>query len=216
YKYDRNLTLNELLEVAEEKPVGMFKPDENLNACVVEQNAQAFIKCFEKSLDERLIPVYYQLSQAENEKLKKLDVKIRKAAKKDLEEISKLESENILVNTITKEQIKMAFEDENYLILKAVVDNSVVGFTLIQKSDEFNIDSIAVKKEFRNLGIASKMIFKTAQLAKKNKTRVLSLEVDETNISAYLLYKKLGFEQRRIRKNYYANGANCIEMFKQI
>ena len=70
YKYERNLTLNELMQVAGNKPIGMFKQDENLNCVVVEQNADVLIACFEESVDETLIPVYYQLSQAENEKLK--------------------------------------------------------------------------------------------------------------------------------------------------
>lgn len=216
YKYERNLTLKELRAVAENKPVGMFSADENLNSFVVEQNAEVFVKCFENSLDENLIPVYYRLSQAENEKLKRAELKIRKVAKKDLEEISKLEKDNILVNTMSKEQIQSAFEDENYLILKAVVENEIVGFILVQKSDEYNIDSIVVKKEFRNLGIASKMIYKLEKEAKKNKISILSLEVGEKNIRAYLLYKKLGFIERRVRKSYYADGTNCIEMTKKI
>ena len=216
YKYERNLTLNELIEVAGNKPVGMFKQDENLNCIVVEQYAQSFIKCFEESLDENLVPVYYQLSQAENEKLKRAEIKIRKAAKKDVEEISKLEQENILVNTMTKEQIQSVFNDENYLILKAMIENEIVGFVIVQRSDEFNIDSIAVKKEFRNLGIASKLIDKVKCYAKRSKVDTISLEVSEKNITAYLLYTKLGFEKRRVRKNYYADGSNAIEMFKRI
>lgn len=216
YKYERNLTLKELVAVAENKPVGMFKQDENLNCIVVEQNAQSFIKCFEESLDEKLVPVYYQLSQAENEKLKRAELTIKKVAKKDLGAITFLEQENILVNTMSQEQIQSSFNDGNYLILKAMIENEIVGFVIVQKSDEFNIDSIAVKKEFRNLGIASKLIEKVRYYAKRSKVDTLSLEVSEKNITAYLLYTKLGFEKRRVRKSYYADGANCIEMFKKI
>ena len=35
YIYERNLTLEELKKVAEDKPIGMFKQDENLNCFVV-------------------------------------------------------------------------------------------------------------------------------------------------------------------------------------
>ena len=81
YKYERNLNLQELKEISEDKPIGMFKEDENLNCFVLKQNADVLIECFEESVDETLVPVYYQLSQAENEKLKRSDVKILKALK---------------------------------------------------------------------------------------------------------------------------------------
>ncbi|MBQ8615838.1 MAG: tRNA (adenosine(37)-N6)-threonylcarbamoyltransferase complex dimerization subunit type 1 TsaB [Clostridia bacterium] len=216
YKYERNLTLKELVEVSKNKLIGMFKEDENLNCLVVEQNAEILLECLKNSADETLVPVYYQLSQAENEKLKRAEVKIRKAAKKDLKEIVTLEKQNVLVNTINEQQIKTALEDKNYEIFKAQVEDEIVGFVMLQMSDELNIESIAVKKEYRNLGIATKLIEKARECAKENNVPTLSLEVGYKNITAYLLYKKLGFVERRIRKNYYADGTDCIEMIKRI
>ena len=216
YKYPRNLTLNELLEVAEGKLIGMFKQDENLNCLVVEHNAEIFLKCVEESKDETLVPVYYQLSQAESEKLKRCEVKIELATIDDLKEISKLEQENILTNTMSEAQIQECLNSENYICFKAIVDESIVGFIMLSKSDELNIDSIAVNKDFRNLGIATRLIEKAESYAKENKIETLSLEVAYTNITAYLLYKKLGFTERRTRKNYYSNGDDAIEMIKRV
>ena len=216
YIYPRNLTLNELKEVAEDKQIGMFKEDENLNCFVVEQNEEIFLKCTETSVDEKLIPVYYQLSQAESEKLKRADVKIEVAKIKDLKQIAKLEKENILVNTMSESQIEECLKNENYICFKALVDGEMVGFIMLNKSDELNVDSIVVNKDFRNLGIASKLIEKAETYAKENNIETLSLEVAYKNITAYLLYKKLGFVKRRIRKNYYSNGDDAIEMIKEI
>ncbi len=216
YKYERNLTLNELLEVAENKPIGMFKKDENLNCFVVENNAETLIKCYDESKDETLIPVYYQLSQAENEKLKKGIVEIVKANADDLNLISNLEKQNILVNTLAENDIYMALTDENHVTFKALFNNEVVGFIIGQISDEINIVSIAVNKEYRNLGIATKLVNTLIEHAKNNTINAISLEVAYTNITAYLLYKKLGFTLRRTRKNYYADGTDCLEMFKKV
>lgn len=216
YKYERNLTLKELIEVAEDKPVGMFKQDENLNCCVVEQNEKSLIECFEESKDETLVPVYYQLSQAENEKLKRSEVEIEVANIEDLKDIAKLEIDNILVNSMSETQIGKVLADNNYIVFKAKVDKEIVGFIMLQKSDELNIDSIAVKKEFRNLGIATKLVQKAEEFAKTEKIENLSLEVSNNNITAYLLYKKLGFVECRIRKNYYADGTDAIEMIKKV
>ena len=216
YKYPRNLTLNELVEVSEGEQIGMFKQDDNLNSFVVEHDAKVFLDCFEKSNDETLVPVYYQLSQAENEKLKRSEVEIKEATVEDLGEIVKLEQDNITINTMYEDQIRSALNDKNYTIFKAVIDNEIAGFIMLQKSDEFNIDSIAVNKDFRNLGIATKLIEKAETYAKENNIETLSLEVAYTNITAYLLYKKLGFVKRRTRKNYYKNGDDAIEMTKRV
>ena len=42
------------------------------------------------------------------------------------------------------------------------------------------------------------------------------LEVNENNIKALKLYKKIGFEQISVRKNYYGNNENAIIMMKII
>lgn len=214
YKYERNLTQSELEYVADNKPIGMFKSDENLNCFILEQDAEVLLNCLEESSDEKLVPIYYQLSQAENEKLKRTEVKIEEAKIKDLKHIFDLEKQCILVNAMSESQIETAINDSNYIVLKAVVENDIVGFVIVQKSDEYNIDSIAVEKEFRNWGVATKLIDKVHNIAKDNKVNVLSLEVSDKNITAYLLYKKIGFEQRRIRKKYYEDGSNAIEMIK--
>ena len=216
YIYERNLTLEELKKVAENKQIGMFKEDENLNCFVVSQDAQILFNCVQNSNDENLVPVYYQLSQAENEKLKRSEVKIEKATDKDIRDIAELEKNNILVNSMSEKQIETALKDENYIVLKAVIDGEVVGFIMLNKSDELNIDSIAVKKDFRNLGIASKLVQNAENIAKESNIETLSLEVAYTNITAYLLYEKLGFVERRTRKNYYANGDDAIEMIKNL
>ncbi len=216
YKYPRNLTLNELKEVAENKPIGMFKDDENLNCLVVEQDENVLLECSDSSADETLIPVYYQLSQAENEKLKRSEIKIEVATSENLKDIVELEKDNIIVNTMSENQIESTLSDENYIVLKATLNDEIVGFIMLNKSDELNIDSIAVKKEFRNLGVASKLIENACEVAKVNNIDTLSLEVSYKNITAYLLYKKLGFIERRTRKNYYADGTDAVEMIKRI
>ena len=61
------------------------------------------------------------------------------------------------------------------------------------------------------------VIFEKAEdCAKENNIETLSLEVAYKNITAYLLYKKLGFVERRTRKNYYNNGDDAIEMIKRV
>lgn len=216
YKYERNLTLYELKNIAKDSPVGMFKPDENLNYFVVKFDPKILIDCFEKSQDTSLVPVYYQLSQAENEKIKKGNVEIKEATAKDLDAIYEIEKENIKVNTLTKEYIDSILKDKNYKIFVTLFNEKIVGFIILQITDEINIDSIAVDKQYRNIGLATKLIARAEQFALDIGINTISLEVRKRNITAYLLYEKLGFKIRRERKGYYQDGDDCLEMVKQL
>ena len=46
YKYERNLTLSELVDVSENKPIGMFEEDENLNCYVVNHQGSLVFRVF--------------------------------------------------------------------------------------------------------------------------------------------------------------------------
>lgn len=216
YIYERNLSLEELKDISKGKSIGMFYKDENLNCVVVENDAQILFECLNESEDFELVPVYYQLSQAENDKLKRGEIKIEKAQINGLQNLLKLETENILVNTLNKEQITKAINDKNYLTFVAKFNEEIIGFIITQISDEINIDSLVVDKHYRNLGIATKLIEEVETQAKKLKVCTISLEVNYKNITAFLLYEKLGFTTRRIRKKYYSDGNDCIEMIKEI
>ena len=81
YKYDRNLKFNELTEVENASKIGVFNEDD----------AQTLIECFVDSEDKDLIPVYYQLSQAENELFKRAEIEVEHANPEDLKEILQIE-----------------------------------------------------------------------------------------------------------------------------
>ena len=203
-------------EIAENKSVGMFLNDDDINCVQLLDDPNVLLSCLDVSDDNELIPVYYQLSQAENEKLKKGNVVVESASVEDLEKISLIEKDSINVNTLSKDEICRCLTNENYKTFKVVFNEELVGFVILQVTDEVNIDSIAVAKNYRNLGLATKLIEKSIDFAKMNNIKSISLEVSYNNINAYLLYKKLGFEVRRVRKNYYADKSDCLEMVKSV
>lgn len=216
YKYERTCSLTELLEIAQGGKIGFFTEESGVNCLVVKQQAKEMLECLNESDDEDLIPVYYQLSQAESEKNKKLNIEIIDAGVEDLDDIYNLEQQTTLPNKLTKDMLQDILKNENYKILKATAPELFLGFAVVQTSDEVNIDNIVVNKDYRNLGIASRLIKEVENYAKNNRISTLSLEVSNKNINAYLLYDKLGFKQRRIRKKYYSDASDCIEMFKVV
>lgn len=216
YKYERNLSLEELKDISKGNKIGMFVADENLNVYVVKFDPKVLLKCFDDSADENLIPIYYQLSQAENEKLRRKNFEILKPTKDELNLVAKIEQDSIEYNRLKLEDFLQMYDDSNYEIAVGKLDDEIVGFILIQITDEINITSLAVKKEFRNLGVGTKLLNWLENFALSKNIDTISLEVNSKNITAYLLYEKFGFTVRRERKNYYSDGNACLEMMKKV
>ena len=82
----------------------------------------------------------------------------------------------------------------------------VVGYVIMYHvASEGQILNIAVKNTHRNQKIATQIFAAVIEYAQNANIESLTLEVRASNIPALGLYKKLGFEEVGIRKNYYSN-----------
>lgn len=93
-----------------------------------------------------------------------------------------------------------------YLVLEE--DSQIIGY--IYYSDIYEraeINQFEVQVINRNCGNGTKLLKNLIELVDKN----ITLEVKKDNIVALKLYKKMGFEEIAIRKNYY-NGIDGILM----
>ena len=75
---------------------------------------------------------------------------------------------------------------------------------LLRKSGKkyFRLYSLAISNDFQNRGLAKKLLeYSFENLSKDNKD--FSLEVKVSNESAINLYKKYGFEIKKVLKDYY-------------
>lgn len=102
----------------------------------------------------------------------------------------------------------VASELENPLSLWLIAeeDGAVCGYVGSQTVlDETDMMNIAVHPDFRRKGIAAALITELVSRLKARGSRVLRLEVRESNFSAIALYEALGFTQLGLRKNYYRN-----------
>jgi [ribosomal protein S18]-alanine N-acetyltransferase len=78
--------------------------------------------------------------------------------------------------------------------------------------DECHILNIAVHPGMRRKGIADQLMSNALTEAKTRKAQVVTLEVRRSNLAARSLYRKLNFEERRLRRNYYGRGEDAIVM----
>ena len=79
-------------------------------------------------------------------------------------------------------------------------------------ADECHILNVAVHPAARRAGIAARLMDDAIAEAKQEKARFVTLEVRRSNVAARSLYRKLTFEERRLRKNYYGSGEDAIVM----
>jgi ribosomal-protein-alanine N-acetyltransferase len=85
---------------------------------------------------------------------------------------------------------------------------NVIGFIIMYHVfTEGQILNIAVKNTHRGKKIATEMFESVLEYARKMNIESLTLEVRQSNIPAIGLYKKFGFVESGIRKNYYKRPA---------
>ena len=112
--------------------------------------------------------------------------------------------------SILKDEINS--ENSYYIVAKS--ENEIVGFAGIKVLlDESDIMNIVTKKSYRNKGIGSILLQYLIDLSYNLNLKQITLEVNESNLSAISLYKKFDFKKIGLRKNYY-NSQNAIIMSK--
>ena len=92
---------------------------------------------------------------------------------------------------------------DSSLYIVAKKQNEIIGFAGIKIIiDEADIMNIVVKKSYRNNGIGSLLLENLILISNKKNLNFINLEVDCKNTIAINLYKKFGFEEISLRKNY--------------
>lgn len=79
-------------------------------------------------------------------------------------------------------------------------------------TDECHILNIAVHPQMRRRGIADRLMSDALAEAAAREALTVTLEVRRSNVAARHLYRKFGFEERRLRRNYYGPGEDAIVM----
>ena len=191
---------------------GFLVAEEEFNLVSAFSTGKAGYNLFKENNVLPVIPMYLRPSNAERTDniVDKKNIEIYKMTLEDLNLIS-----NILHTEFddfwTVENFKTELNNENSTYFVAKFKNKIVGFCgLWDSSYDIHITNIVIKKDFRNLGIASFLLEKMIEAA-KHENKDLTLEVNETNFIAQKLYTKYGFEKLGTRKNYYKSN-NAIIM----
>lgn len=71
--------------------------------------------------------------------------------------------------------------------------------------DDAHIVSIAVRQEYRRLGLGELLLISAVEMAMLRHSQRVTLEVRVSNFPAHTLYEKYGFHKVGVRKRYYAD-----------
>ena len=140
----------------------------------------------------------------------KMDFTFKKMDIQDSEEIK-----DVLLSDFddfwSYEVLREELLSDSSLYIVAKKQNEVIGFAGIKIIiDEADIMNIVVKKSYRNNGIGSLLLENLILISNKKNLNFINLEVDCKNTIAINLYKKFGFEEISLRKNYYKNNDAMI------
>ncbi|EGQ25560.1 ribosomal protein S18-alanine N-acetyltransferase [Mammaliicoccus sciuri] len=134
------------------------------------------------------------------------DVVFRKMTLADITSVASIEREAFA--TPWTEEIfehELAGNEYSHYIV-AELDGEIIGHCgMWIVLDECHITNVAVRSSLRGKGIGEDLMRKAMELCRLNEVRTMTLEVRVSNEPARSLYRKLGFQEGGIRKNYYTD-----------
>lgn len=78
--------------------------------------------------------------------------------------------------------------------------------------DEVTLLDVAVREAFRRHGHGRALVRELLEWSRAEGARLVILEVRASNVAARTLYAALGFEEVNVRRRYYEDGEDAVEM----
>ncbi len=137
---------------------------------------------------------------------------------KDIPDVVKIEAE-AFATPWTTEVFEHEMAGNNYAHYIVATDgNQVIGHCgMWIVLDECHITNIAVLKSYRGYGIGENLLSEAVRLCRELDVNLMTLEVRVSNEVAQNMYRKFGFQDGGIRKNYYTdNRENALVMWVEL
>lgn len=141
---------------------------------------------------------------------------IRNMQESDLTQVEAIEKANFSIPW-SLESFRESMELEHTIYLVAEEDGNIMGYCgMYRVFNEGEIVNVAVAEAYRRKQVASKLLEQLFIHSNELQVDNFFLEVRESNEAAIQLYKKLGFIEAGIRKNFYEKPReNAIFMWKR-
>ena len=146
-------------------------------------------------------------------------VEYRPARVSDLDAIMAIEIQGFPTPT-PREMYEKEMDFEFYLkrVAELKQDRSVAGYAFcVMTPPEASINTLAVRKDLRNRGLASYFLGKILDDLRELKVQEAWLQARVNNLAALALYSRLGFEKVGVRSRYYPDtGEDAVLLKKEL
>ena len=143
-----------------------------------------------------------------------LDIKFREMLPEDAATVEEVEKACFAIPW-SRESFWREAANENTLYLLAIADEKVIGYAgMWILAEEGQITNVAVAPDYRQKGVATKLMAEFIKRGKERGAKAMTLEVRPSNAAALRLYGNFGFKSVGVRKKYYQdNGEDAIIMW---
>lgn len=132
-----------------------------------------------------------------------MEIEVRELREGDTEELARIEAEAFSMPW-TKKDFENLLSHPYCFYLVALADGKVAGCCGYTDSfKEATIDNVVVAEQFRNRGIARKMLEELIRRGEEAGVEAFTLEVRVSNAAAIHVYEKFGFQSEGIRPGFY-------------
>lgn len=141
---------------------------------------------------------------------------LREFTEKDIAKIAAIERA-CFAEAWSLEMIKAECARPEFCALVLEEGEETLGFimgTILFEDAE--IYKVAILPQNRGKGYGYTAVDGFAEAVRARGATRIFLEVRPSNAAALGLYQKYGFEKTRLRKRYYADGEDCLEMKKEL
>lgn len=157
-------------------------------------------------------PIYIRLSQAEEVWKERQTERTEKVVMdnmttEDIEEALGIEK-SLFPSPWNQGIFKAEIKKRRSSCFVARIEGVMVGYAIFNHFEkEGHLMNLAVVPEYQKRGIGSVLLTRLIKVAKQNGVRRIILEVRPSNLSARRFYRKFGFQEIGVRKEYYTESA---------
>lgn len=147
----------------------------------------------------------------------KAKIRVRIAKSSDLDDIYELDMQTFAMPWSKAALSYDILENDNAFVIVAEYEGEFAGYADIWTVlDEADLNSIAVRVDFRRKGIGDAIMLAMTEILSANGVATINLEVRVSNMPAIKLYKKYGFNECGVRPGYYLdNGEDALIMKRE-
>ena len=147
----------------------------------------------------------------------KAKIRVRIAKSSDLDDIYDLDVQTFAMPWSKEALSYDILENDNAFVIVAEYEGEFAGYADIWTVlDEADLNSIAVRVDFRRKGIGDAIMLAMTEMLSANGVATINLEVRVSNMPAIKLYKKYGFNECGVRPGYYLdNGEDALIMKRE-